>query len=312
VVPAGGGRSGAVSEQTAARRVETYRHLLPADRVPPGPGVFFDPVDTEAGIWATVDLVSSGCTVLDLGSGSGAAARALVQAGAGRVHGVDVSAASVVWATESTARQGGAGSRATFVVADYTAASAAELVAECPFDGAPDIVTSNPPYVPLAPRPQGRVSIDGGPDGLRLARVVIRHAHDMGADLALTLGSYSCPQTAAELLAAAGYEIVAVTLSALRLGRHTLENATRVLELEAEGAGPLLRTDDGVVHYVVMALSCRRAAAKHPAAGDLLALMRVACLSRSVELERLDSLPDGWSVPVRILVLPDEPRRHHA
>lgn len=302
-----------MTERIDARRVATYRHLAPTDRVPPGrAGVFFDPVDTEAGIWATVDLLVPGCTVLDLGSGSGATSRALVRAGAGRVHGIDVSEASVAWALEQGAGKAAEDARTTFAVCDYTLASTSEVVAACPFDGPPDIVTSNPPYVPLAPAPQRRVSIDGGPDGLRLARVVIGHAAEIGSALAITLGSYSSPATAARLLAEHGYDTAAVTLTALRLGQHTVKNAARILELEARGEASLLRTDDGAVHYVVVALSCRRAATatpRGPAPDELVELIRRACLSRSTDL---DALPATWSVPVRILVLPDEARRHHA
>jgi release factor glutamine methyltransferase len=171
--------------------------------------------------------------------------------------------------------------------------------------------------VPLPSQPQpARVSIDGGADGLALARVVTRLAAEIGADLAITLGSYSSPREAARLLAAHGYEIASVTLSALRLGAHTIANASRVLELDASGEGPLLRTGDGPPHYVVMALSCRRAAAGGGRAGpspdELLETIRHACRSRSVELEALNVLPGGWQIPIRILVLPDEPHRHHA
>ena len=132
----------------------------------------------------------------------------------------------------------------------------------------------------------------------------------MGSALALTLGSYSSPRVAAQLLDAHGYDIAAVTLAALRLGQHTADNAARVLELEASGEGPLLRTGDGAVYYVVMALSCRLSAERRgPGPDELLDLMGRACRSRDVSL---DELPSSWSVPMRILVLPDEPRRHHA
>ncbi len=275
-----------MSTAIEARRLFAYHHLSTSDRLPPGQrNVFFDPVDTEAGVWATADLLVPGCTILDLGSGSGASARALIRAGAGHVHGVDISPDSVAWAKD----RGANGGRTAFAIADYTSASAAELVASCPFEGPPTLVTSNPPYVPLPSRPEpGRVSIDGGADGLALARVVTRLAADIGADLAITLGSYSTPREAARLLAAHGYEIAAVTLSALQLGAHTTANAARVLELDAAGAGPLLRTGDGPPHYVVMALSCRRSPAAGGRAGptpdELLELIRLASRSHRVEL----------------------------
>ncbi len=294
-----------------------YRHLSPDDRRPPdAPGVFFDPADTEVGVWAAVDLLGPGSTVLDLGSGSGAAASAVARAGAGRVHGLDVSVASVQWASEHYGLDNGAG-RVSFGLADYTRLSPDELAESTPFGRPPDIVMSNPPYVPVPPPPAGasRVSIDGGTDGLRLVRVVVGHAAALGSALGLTIGSYTSVRQAASLLAGCGYEIASITLSALRLGEYTLRNPQRVLDLEGRGEGPLLRTDDGPVHYIVVGLSCRRLAVPGGAGAvspdDLLALLRLACRSTTVALEALDDPNFTYPVPVRVLVLPDEPGRLH-
>lgn len=313
----GVGPSPARASDPAARpvRVSTYRHLRPADRVPPGrPHVFFDPVDTEIGVWATADLIRPDRTVLDLGSGSGAAAAAAARAGARHVHGVDISDDSVTWANEHYAVAGDEG-RVSFGRADYSALSSAELLAACPFPNPPDVVTSNPPYVPL-PSPEGgsRTSIDGGADGLRLVRHVVGHAAALRADLAVTIGSYTSPRHAAALLHDHGYRLSALTLGALRLGDHTNDNIARVRDLEADGEAPLLRTDDGLPYYLVVGLSCRRqdgpAAAALPPE-DLLPLLRAACASRTPLLEALDSSPLAARVPVRIVDLPDESRRRH-
>jgi hypothetical protein len=287
-------------------------HLTEEDRRPPDrPDVFFDPVDTEAGIWATVDLLEPGRTVLDLGSGSGAAAAAVARAGASHVHGLDISAGSVEWACE---RYGARSERVSFAVGDYTGASATGLLDGLPFEPPPDVVSSNPPYVPVPPPPEGsrRVSVDGGPDGLRLVALVVRLAAAIGSDLALTIGSYSSPRAAACLLRECGYRISSVTLSALALGAYTVQNMERVAELERRGQGPLLRTPDGIVHYLVLGLSCRRVTEASPsdlAPEQLLDLLHLACRSPTVALEALDRAASP--VPVRILVLPDEPRRHH-
>ncbi len=294
-------------------RVSAYRHLLEADRHPPDrPGIFFDPLDTEVGVWATVDLLDEGSTVLDLGAGGGAAAAAVARAGAAHVHGVDISEASVRWAVEYYAADE-PGRRVTFGIADYARLTSAGLVAASPLaPRAPDVVASNPPYVPVPPVDgSGRVSIDGGHDGLRLVRIVVGHAEALGADLSLTIGSYSSPRQAATLLAGCGYRIAGLTLAALRLGEYTAQHSGRVLALEAAGDGPLLRTDDGTVSYLVVGLSCRRDDADGLSPDGLLALLAQACRSRTTHLEGLDDAGLGWPIPVRVLVLPEEDRRHH-
>ncbi|MFG2290154.1 methyltransferase domain-containing protein [Streptomyces sp. NPDC048595] len=286
------------------------------DRVPPGrPHVFFDPVDTEIGVWATTDLIRPGCTVLDLGSGSGAAAAAMARAGARQVHGVDISDDSLTWANEHHAGADGE-RRVSFGRADYTALSSAELLKTCPFSAPPSVITSNPPYVPLPSHEEAsRTSIDGGSDGLQLVRYVVGHAEALRSDLAVTIGSYTSPRRAAALLHDHGYRISALTLGALRLGDHTRDNIARVRELEADGEAPLLRLDDGTPYYLVLGLSCRRqdrapAAAALPP-DDLLPLLQTACRSRTPMLEALDAHPLRGRVPVRIVNLPDDPRRRH-
>ncbi len=291
-----------------------YRHLSADDRRPPDvDGVFFDPADTEVGVWAAADLVRPGATVLDLGSGSGAAAAAVARAGAAQVHGLDVSAASVDWASEHYRS-----SAVTFGRGDYTLLTPDGLVGAAPFGRPPDVVMSNPPYVPVPAPPPGttRVSIDGGTDGLRLVRVVVAHAAALGSALALTIGSYTSVRRAAALLAESGFGISGITLSALRLGDYTLRHSERVLDLERRGEAPLLRTGDGAVHYIIVGLSCRRVATtghggRRIAPDDLLALLRLACGSATVALEALDGPGFAFPVPVRVLVLPDEPGRLH-
>jgi release factor glutamine methyltransferase len=300
-------------------RVFGYCHLMPADlHAPRRSGIFFDPADTEVGIWATADLLKPGCTVLDLGSGSGAAASAVARAGAGHVHGLDISQNSVLWASQHYASQTN-NERVTFAVADYANLSSSQLLDSCPFNSPPTVIAANPPYVPVSrPRGSKKVSIDGGSDGLHLVRLIVCHAAAMRSDLGLTIGSYSSPLTAARVLDEFGYKIFNVTLSALRLGDYTMKNMERVLALEARGKGPLLRAEDGVVYYIVVGLSCRRVpnstvSSSNPTltAEELLALLQLACQSRTVSLDAFEASSVAWPVPIRILVLPDEPLRHH-
>ncbi|MGH3882029.1 MAG: hypothetical protein ACRDRC_01320 [Pseudonocardiaceae bacterium] len=92
-----------------------------------------------------------------------------------------------------------------------------------------------------------------------------------------------------------------------------------MLNLEARGEGTLLRADDGIVYYLIVGLSCRRLADTAGVASnnrvqvldDLPALLHLACESRTPALEALDTSPSTSPVPTRILVLPDEPLRHH-
>ncbi len=120
------------------------------------------------------------------------------------------------------------------------------------------------------------------------------------------------------LLAESGYAVSRLTLSALRLGDYTLRHMEKVLELEAAGEGPLLRADDGAVYYIIVGLSCRMSDPDGPGSppsvtpDSLLKLLTFACQSRTTSLEALDAYPFEWPVPIRVVVLPDEPRRHHS
>lgn len=296
-------------------RITRFHHLTANDLRPPQRhNVFFDPIDTEIGIWATTDLLEPGCTVLDLGSGSGAAALALARAGAGHVHGVDIAADSVSWASEHYAREDD-DTRVTFSVADYSVATTRDLLAGCPFESAPAVVTSNPPYVPLSAPPDntGKISIDGGPDGLRLVRHVVRHATALDSELAIATGSYSSPRAMTTLLRDSGYRITRLTLGALPLGDHTVANRQRVQELAASGEAPLIEVA-GVTHYIVLGLSCRRIrdpADDVPTPDDVLALLHRACTSTTTRLEALDSSAAATRLPLRVVVLSDDTVRLH-
>lgn len=305
-------------------RVLAYKHLREDDLVrPTSAQVFFDPADTETGIWATQDLITEGCGVLDLGSGSGAAAAAVARAGA-RVHGVDRGTETVAWASERYASRGN-NPRVTFALGDFSVLSAEELIATAPGPfPRPLVITSNPPYVPFparktAPRP----SINGGTDGLRLLPAITEHCRSLQSDVALTIGSYSTPRKAVWLLETAGLRIHAITLCPLPLGDFTLSNIEQVRTLEKQGEAILWRRDPlEPPAYFAMGLACRwsRAAvprdggrqARHWTEGDLMRLLQSAAASRTPRLEALDEVPpDDWPGPLRVLGLPARADRHH-
>ncbi|WP_059010056.1 methyltransferase domain-containing protein [Streptomyces specialis] len=227
-------------------RVLTYQHLTAGDLIPPpSPRVFFDPADTETGVWVARDLITEGCSVLDLGAGSGAAAAAMARAGAARVHGVDSGPESVAWAAEHYASPGG-DPRVTIAQADFARLTTDELLATVPGPlPRPLVVTSNPPYVPLAERADARrPSISGGADGLKWVPAIIGHARALGSDLGLTVASYSTPRRAAHLLRTAGYRIAGITLCPLPLGEFTLRHLEQILALEQSGEAVLWRRPD--------------------------------------------------------------------
>ncbi|MFF7367579.1 methyltransferase domain-containing protein [Streptomyces tricolor] len=307
-------------------RVDAYTHLAPDDLKPPGEAeVFFEPADTEIGVWVAADLLppGGGGTVLDLGSGSGAAAAAIARAGAARVHGVDNGRQTLRWAERHYASADG---RVSFALGDYSVLSPRELLATAPGElPRPLVVTSNPAYVPL-PEAAARThpSISGGADGLKWAGSIIGHARTLGADLGLTIGSYSTPRRAAALLAEAGYRIAAVTLCPLPFGAFTRAHPERVLALEERGEAVLWRSGPDPLAYFVVGLACRRADATgqpdgghpgggHPGGGkELLDLLHTAARSATTRLESLDApgaAPPPW--PVRVLDLPPAAARHH-
>ncbi|WP_329596137.1 methyltransferase domain-containing protein [Streptomyces pseudovenezuelae] len=308
---------------TGVSRVTAYTHLRAEDLVKPRSArVFFDPADTETGIWAAQDLITKGCGVLDLGSGSGAAAAAMARAGA-RVHGVDRGAETVSWASEHYASRS-AEPQVTFAQGDFSTLSAEELTATVPGPlPRPLIITTNPPYVPLpAETNEPRPSINGGTDGLRLLPAIIEHCRALRSDLALTIGSYSTPRKAARLLTAAGLHIQAITLCPIALGEFTLSNMEQVRDLETKGEAVLWRrTPLETPAYFALGLACRwneaagpRKArpARHWTGEDLIRLLRAAASSRAPRLEALDSLlPEDRPGPVRVLDLPAQADRHH-
>lgn len=299
-------------------RVTAYTHLTPYDLTPPGqPEVFFEPADTEIGVWVAADLLPPGGegTVLDLGSGSGAAAAAIARAGAARVHGIDSGRQTLRYAQTHYASEEEQG-RVTFAFGDFALMSAEQLLATAPEPlPKPLIVTSNPAYVPLpADMDAARPSISGGADGLKWAGAIINHARTLGADLGFTFGSYSSPRRAVRLLQEAGYRIAAVTLCPLPLGDFTRHHPGQVLDLEQRGEAVLWRSGPDPLSYFIIGLSCRRTnTTPGPDTADkLMNLLHMAARSATTQLETVDTAGGAappW--PVRILDLPPAAARHH-
>ncbi|QEV16256.1 methyltransferase domain-containing protein [Streptomyces alboniger] len=306
-------------------RVSGYTHLGVADLVPPpSEGIFFEPADTETGAWVGHDLLTPGCGLLDLGSGSGAAAAAMSRSGAGHVHGIDASADSVAWADKHHAADR-TGARVTFARADFSLLDSLRLLATAPRPlPRPLVVTSNPPYVPMTEEveaAEGKRSISAGADGLRWAPVIIAHARALRCDLGLTIGSYSSPATAVEMLRDAGFRIRTVTLCPLDLGDFTVRHIERTATLEERGEAVLWRREDEPPAYFITGLACRwtgSGRAQTPETPDeltgegLMDLLRTAARSSTPRLETLDDTgADLWPGAVRVVDLPTADHRNH-
>lgn len=164
------------------------------------PGVFIPRPETETLVEAVLEATprASEGRLLDLGTGTGAAAIALLAALPGwTAVAIDRSPAAVALSKRNAALNGVA-SRFTATEGDYDAASAtgasavgtpsagasAEAAGAPWLDRAPyDLVVSNPPYIPSAAiaglMPEVRdhdplEALDGGPDGLDAYRAIAR------------------------------------------------------------------------------------------------------------------------------------------
>lgn len=140
-----------------------------------GPGVFIPRPETEAMLeWATAQCLPKAPVIVDLCTGSGALALALLQHWpAARVIGIDDSDAALEYA-----RSNSVGTEVELVRADATDPG---LLAE--LDGQVDLVVANPPYVPDDAPVEPEVSqydpphaVFGGPDGMTVINAIVRLA----------------------------------------------------------------------------------------------------------------------------------------
>ena len=144
-----------------------------------GPDVLIPRPDTETLVAAALDwagrLRADGALhVAEIGVGAGAVIGILaLELPAARLVGVDRSRAALRVARRNLAELG-VGARVRLVQADAAGCLAAPL----------DLLVSNPPYVPSAElacvmpevRREPQLALDGGPDGLALARRLVRDA----------------------------------------------------------------------------------------------------------------------------------------
>ena len=135
-----------------------------------GPGVFVPRPETELLAGWAVEQATEESVVVDLWTGSGAIARAIVDEVPGaRVHAVEMDEAAYVWAERNLA-----GTGVDLRQGDFATA----------FDdliGAVDVITCNPPYIPLeaweSVAPEARdhdphLALFSGADGLDAIRVL--------------------------------------------------------------------------------------------------------------------------------------------
>ncbi|WP_299051453.1 peptide chain release factor N(5)-glutamine methyltransferase [uncultured Nocardioides sp.] len=146
-----------------------------------GPGVFVPRPETELLAGWAVEAALAVCAaevrdpvVVDLGTGSGAIARAVVdEVPDARVHAVELDEGAHSWATRNLAGTG----------VDLRLGDLAEAFTD--LDGEVDVVVSNPPYIPTAAwesvAPEARdhdpsAALWSGEDGLDAIRAVERRA----------------------------------------------------------------------------------------------------------------------------------------
>ncbi len=186
-------------------------------------------VDEVVGFVQDVSTRKGSCRILDLGTGTGAIALALVsQDPAAVATGVDVSQDALAIAAENAQRVGVA-TRFTPLLSDWFEAVSGRF----------DVIVSNPPYIPtgliasLDPEvrdfdPVG--ALDGGEDGLDAYRLLAQKAMDhleAGGRIAVEIG---CDQRldVAMIFGQAGYALIAE--------RRDLAGHDRVLVFSAEGS----------------------------------------------------------------------------
>ena len=142
-----------------------------------GPGVFVPRPETEVLVEWVLPRLAPGALLVDLCSGSGAVALAVADEAPGTVvHAVEREEHALAWAARNVAATGLPVTLHRGDVTDPT--MLAELA------GTVDVVTANPPYIPLGAGVEREVAehdppaaLWGGPDGLDVVRAVERAAY---------------------------------------------------------------------------------------------------------------------------------------
>ena len=172
-------RYASLVEQRAARvplqhltGVAYFRHLALAV----GPGVFVPRPETELLAGVAIDALAPGGLAVDLCTESGAVALAIAQEAPGvTVHAVELDPLALAWAERNVA--------ATGLPVTLRRGDVADPAVLADLDGTVDVVTANPPYIPLGAGVEREVAehdppaaLWGGADGLDIVRAVERAA----------------------------------------------------------------------------------------------------------------------------------------
>lgn len=176
---AAAGRYAELVEQRAARvplqhltGVAGFRRL----ELAVGPGVFVPRPETEVLVdWALARL-APGAVVVDLCAGSGAVALAVADEAPGvTVHAVELEEHALAWAARNV--------EATGLPVTLHRGDVADPALLAPLAGTVDLVTANPPYIPVGATVEREVAehdppaaLWGGEDGLDVVRAVERAA----------------------------------------------------------------------------------------------------------------------------------------
>ncbi len=193
-----------------------FRHVVLSVR----PGVFIPRPETEVLVDVVLEHLDA-CVdraepmVADLCTGSGAVALSIAhERPLARVWATEIAEDAARAAAENAERLGLA-QRVVILTGDLAEPLPIEL------RGTLDVLVSNPPYVPTADIPaipaevadfEPRIALDGGPEGLDVARRIMAQAADWlaaGGLLAMELDTGACALAAAEL-STRGFAEVAV------------------------------------------------------------------------------------------------------
>lgn len=141
-----------------------------------GPGVFVPRPETEVLVEWALSRLGPGALVVDLCAGSGAVALAIADEAPGTtVHAVEIDQYALAWAARNV--------EATGLPVRLHRGDVADPALLAPLAGTVDLVTANPPYIPVGATVEREVAehdppaaLWGGPDGLDTVRAVERAA----------------------------------------------------------------------------------------------------------------------------------------